>query len=113
MRCNRGHLGLLRPEDGGSNSSVQFAGAFSLVVSSVFASLLDVLVDLSAIDLDVMAGLAHLLEFLNILSTDLREILEDNSDLSDELIELVDTVGDFGVRAILEIGDSRLHVGDQ
>ena len=112
------------PQDGGSDSSVQFAGGLPLVVINVFASLLDVLVDCDAIDLDVMEGIddqslgveeghAHVLELRDVLSTNLRAILKDDSNLSDELTELVDAVGNFGVRAILEISDSLLHVSDQ
>ena len=112
------------PQDGGSDSSVQFAGGFPLVVINVFASLLDILVDCDAIDLDVVEGVddqslgveeghAHVLERRDVLSTDLRAILKDYSNLSDELTELVYAVGNLGVRAILEISDSLLHVGDQ
>ena len=115
---------LSAPQDGGTDSSVDLASGLPLVVIDVFASLLDVLVDFDAIDLNIVEGLddqflgveegqAHVLELRDVLSTDLRAILKDDSNLSDELTELVDTVGNFGVRAILEISDSLLHIGDQ
>ena len=63
--------------------------------------------------LRVKEGVTHILELRDFLSTDLRATLNGGSNLSHELTELVDTLGNPRVRAILEISDTRHHVGDQ
>ena len=112
----------ISPEDEGTNGSVHLTSLLVFSLVHVVAGLLDVLGDLNTVHDDVVLGindkllgveesLSHCGKLGDILVTDGSAVFHEDSNLTDELSELIDTISNVVEGGILEVLDSSVHGG--
>ena len=115
---------VVAPKDGGADGSVQLTSSLVRSGSEVLVSGLNVIVDGHAVEkhdlhrvndelLRVKEGVAHILEFCDIVGANLLAVLYSGANLGYELAELVDTCSNFFKGAILKVLHGCGYVGDE